>query len=110
VPHRLAVGSKVRLLAFTSERRYRYDYVAVHYSQLPATSVGKIEPMSGGFIKPQKKGDHQVVIFTFTGELRKEHVGEWEEKILHLKKLFGPNLTGITMKGDPTPVKHRVRK
>lgn len=60
--------------------------------------------MSGGYIKPQKPGEHQIVVFTFTGGLHKTtHVEKWNKYIHELKTVFSENLTGITLKGDPTP-------
>jgi hypothetical protein len=65
--------------------------------------------MSGGYIKPQKAGDHQIVHFTFAGELKPGHVKKWNEAILALKQHFGPNVMGITMKGHSTPPKLLVK-
>jgi hypothetical protein len=65
--------------------------------------------MSGGYIKPQKSGDHQVVIFTFAGELKKNDVDRWNEAILELKRMFGPSVLGVTLKGDRTPAKLKGR-
>lgn len=59
--------------------------------------------MSGGYIKPQKEGDHQIVVFTFIGPIETKKVDQWNKALLELKKLFGASLTGITIKGDPTP-------
>jgi hypothetical protein len=59
--------------------------------------------MSGGYIKSQKAGDHQIVVFTFTGPVTPKKVDQWNKAILALKQLFGDGLTGITIKGDPTP-------
>jgi hypothetical protein len=59
--------------------------------------------MSGGYIKPQKTGEHQLVVFTFAGELKSADVKQWNEAVLALKKTFGPNIMGVTIKGDPTP-------
>ena len=59
--------------------------------------------MSGGYIKPQKNGEHQIVVFTFAGELKAADVKKWNEAIVTLKGTFGPNVMGITVKGDPTP-------
>jgi hypothetical protein len=61
--------------------------------------------MSGGYIKPQKAGEHQIVVFTFAGGLAQSQVDQWNQSILELKQLFQANLTGITLKGDPTPAK-----
>ena len=65
--------------------------------------------MSGGFLKRQKAGDHQVVMFTFVGELTKEHVDTWNEAILDLKRKFGRAVTSVTMTGHSTPAKLRGR-
>ena len=59
--------------------------------------------MSGGYIRPQRQGDHQIVVFTFIGPVDAKNVNEWNAKILELKDLFGDGLTGITIAGDPTP-------
>jgi hypothetical protein len=59
--------------------------------------------MSGGFIKPQSSGEHQIVVFTFVGELKGKDVGKWNQAILELKQRFGSSVTGITITGDPTP-------
>jgi hypothetical protein len=59
--------------------------------------------MSGGYIRLQKKGGHQVVIFTFIGEFGKDEVEAWNQEILTLKRRFGNRLAGVTIKGDPTP-------
>ena len=65
--------------------------------------------MSGGFLKPQKSGDHQVVMFTFAGEIAGPDAAEWNRAILDLKQRFGTNLVSVTLKGDPTPPKFRKR-
>ncbi len=59
--------------------------------------------MSGGYIKAQKTGEHQIVVFTFAGELKAADVKKWNDAVLALKTTFGPNVMGITIKGDPTP-------
>jgi hypothetical protein len=68
--------------------------------------------MSGGYIKPQKDGEHQIVVFTFAGKLDAASVAKWNEAVYEFKQLFEPNLTGITVQGDPTPAKfaRRARK
>jgi hypothetical protein len=68
--------------------------------------------MSGGYIKSQKEGEHQVVIFTFVGKLDPASVEKWNEAVYEFKQLFDPSLTGITIQGDPTPPKfaRRARK
>jgi hypothetical protein len=66
--------------------------------------------MSGGFVKKQKAGDHQVVMFTFMGDLPKEHADAWNDAILDLKQRFGGNLAGVTMEGHATPSNLRKAK
>jgi len=61
--------------------------------------------MSGGFLKPQKPGDHQVVTFTFVGELKKEVVDRWNDDILQLKRMFGNQVVAVTTRADPTPAR-----
>jgi len=59
--------------------------------------------MSGGYVKEQAPGDHQVVIFTFVGKMSKQDTAQWNKAVLELKKRFGANLVGVTIGGDPTP-------
>jgi hypothetical protein len=59
--------------------------------------------MSGGYIKPQKPGDHQVVIFTFVGKIDRNSADKWNQALLEFKQLFGPGLTAVTITGNPTP-------
>lgn len=59
--------------------------------------------MSGGFINPQKEGEHQIVTFTFIGRMDTNKVRAWNNALAKLKKQFRGNLVGITVKGDPTP-------
>ena len=59
--------------------------------------------MSGGYVKEQSPGDHQVVIFTFIGKMSKQDTAQWNKAVLELKKRFGANLVGVTIGGDPTP-------
>jgi hypothetical protein len=59
--------------------------------------------MSGGYIKPQKPGEHQVVHFHFSGEISEKDAADWNNDIRRFKRLFGPNVSGVTIKGDPTP-------
>jgi hypothetical protein len=63
--------------------------------------------MSGGFIKPQKQFEHQLVVFTFIGPVTQKQVDQWNDALAELKQMFGPTLTGITIKGDPTPTKYQ---
>ena len=65
--------------------------------------------MSGGFITGQAEGEHQVVIFTFVGELKREDVDQWNDDILQLKQRFGTHLQGVTLTGQPTPAALRRR-
>jgi len=66
--------------------------------------------MSGGFIKPQKEGEHQIVTFTFIGPIDRDKVKKWNESLAKLKKMFGLNLAGITVKGDPTPAEYMPKR
>lgn len=59
--------------------------------------------MSGGFIELQQAGDHQVVTFTFIGEITAEKRAQWNQAILDLKEKFAPNLVGVTVRANPTP-------
>jgi len=59
--------------------------------------------MSGGFVKAQGGGQHQVVIFTFAGEMRPEDVKAWNDAIRKLKKDLGNRITGVTMSGHDSP-------
>ncbi len=59
--------------------------------------------MSGGFIKPQKAGAHQVVIFTFAGPLKKGDAEKWNNEVEKLKAMFGSKVMGVTMQGHTTP-------
>jgi hypothetical protein len=62
--------------------------------------------MSGGYIRRQKKGQHQVVHFTFAGQIDQKHADKWNASLAEFKALLGHNLTGITIKGDDTPPKY----
>jgi 2'-5' RNA ligase len=66
--------------------------------------------MSGGYIKPQKEGEHQIVTFTFVGPIDSDQVKKWNESLAKLKKMFGLYLAGVTVKGDPTPVEFMPKK
>lgn len=66
--------------------------------------------MSGGFIKPQKEGEHQIVTFTFIGRIDRDMVERWNESLAKLKKMFGANLAGITVRGDPTPAQYMPKR
>jgi len=46
--------------------------------------------MSGGYIKPQKTGEHQIVVFTFAGELKPADVQKWNDAIVASKERSGP--------------------
>jgi hypothetical protein len=59
--------------------------------------------MSGGFITGQGPGAHQVVIFTFSGQLSQENADRWNEVIRLLKQELGARLTGVTIRGETTP-------
>ena len=61
--------------------------------------------MSSGYLNPQDKGGHQVILFTFTGRITSAEKREWNRQILALKRKFGTRLVAITLKGDKTPAK-----
>jgi hypothetical protein len=65
--------------------------------------------MSGGYIRAQREGEHQVVVFTFVGKLDPATVEKWNEAVFEFKQLFDPHLTAITIKGDPTPARFARR-
>jgi hypothetical protein len=62
--------------------------------------------MSGGYIDNQPKLGHQVVIFTFKGDISSALVGEWNRAILDLKRRFGERITGVTIRGETTKPRH----
>ena len=66
--------------------------------------------MSGGFIKKQSAGGHQVIFFTLMGALNDQDVKDWNDAIVALKDRFPNNLIGVTMQGDQTPRNLRKRK
>jgi hypothetical protein len=69
--------------------------------------------MSGGYIDEQKSGDHQVVIFTFSGEITKKQKDEWNSCVRGFKsRTFTPTgaLTAVTMQGKSTPAAFRPKK
>jgi hypothetical protein len=66
--------------------------------------------MSGGFVKPQGGGKHQVVIFTFAGELKRKHAKAWNDAILKLKAALEPRITGVTMSGHASPPRKKGRR
>lgn len=59
--------------------------------------------MSSGYLNPQKKGQHQVILFTFIGRISIDEKKFWNKRILELKKKFGNRLVAVTVKGDDTP-------
>jgi hypothetical protein len=66
--------------------------------------------MSGGYIHPQGKFEHQVVIFTFAGGLSQANVKAWNDAVRDLKTRFKGQVMGVTVKGEPTPSKMRPSK
>ena len=58
--------------------------------------------MSGGYIDEQQDGEHQVVIFTFVGEITPGDKDYWNQAVVNLKAKF-PKLAGVTLAGKPTP-------
>ena len=60
--------------------------------------------MSGGGIGHQSgEDDHQVVIFTFTGQLKRADVAAWNAAVGDLLKKFGGKLSGVTLSGAKGP-------
>jgi hypothetical protein len=55
--------------------------------------------MDGGALKEQDDGEHQVVLFTFSGKISTSDKEKWNESIADLKETFGSNLVGVTIKG-----------
>ena len=68
--------------------------------------------MSGGFVKSQKSGDHQVIMFTVVGNLTSAQASEWNRCIRELKQSLAGRLIGVTMTGHKSPraSKKRVAK
>ena len=69
--------------------------------------------MSGGYIGEQEAGDHQVVIFTFSGKITADQKNEWNTRVQGFKKeTFRPTgaLTAVTIRGDSTPAEYRAGK
>jgi hypothetical protein len=69
--------------------------------------------MSGGYIRAQKEGEHQVVIFTFIGPVTQDQKDQWNARVLELKNSFVNDqvksyLAGVTIQGDPTPSKAQL--
>jgi hypothetical protein len=58
--------------------------------------------MSGGYIGPQADKEHQVVIFTFVGEVTPADTAYWNQAVVNLKAKF-PKLVSVTLVGQPTP-------
>jgi hypothetical protein len=65
--------------------------------------------MSGGYIDEQQKYDHQVVIFTFVGQINEADIKAWNLAVAQLKGHFKARVTGITLKGAATPLEHREK-
>jgi hypothetical protein len=63
--------------------------------------------MDGALIREQDEGEHQVVIFTFSGNVSQSKVREWNNTINTLKKSFAKNVVGVTIKGQAPPPKKR---
>jgi len=40
--------------------------------------------MSGGYIRAQREGEHQVVVITFVGKLDPASVAKWNEALFEL--------------------------
>ena len=68
--------------------------------------------MSGGYIGEQESGDHQVVMFTFSGKITKAQKDAWNACLKNFKsKTFkATELTSVTIRGDSTPAEFRAKK
>ena len=67
--------------------------------------------MDGGAVREQDEGEHQVVIFTFSGDVPRSKVTKWNNTISSLKNSMGTNLVGVTIKGQsPPPKKSKAPK
>jgi hypothetical protein len=64
--------------------------------------------MSGGFIRKQGAGGHQIIFLTLMGVVNDQDVLDWNAKMVALKERF-PNLVAVTMQGDVTPRNLRKR-
>jgi hypothetical protein len=58
--------------------------------------------MSGGYIKTQDPGEHQVVILTIIGHVSDDQKEYWNQAMVNLKVKF-PQLASVTIQGQPTP-------
>lgn len=52
-----------------------------------------------GEIRAQKGPKHQVVVFTFSGQISAEETKAWNQAVRALKKKFGRRVKGTTLKG-----------
>lgn len=66
--------------------------------------------MSGGFVKPQGGGKHQVVLFTFAGKLKRKQAKAWNDAIGKLKAALEPNIMGVTMTGHASRPRKKGRR
>ncbi len=68
--------------------------------------------MSGGYVRPQRIRQHQVVIFTFAGKFTKAEAEAWNAAVLDLKRRFAERITGVTLTGEDSPrfARRRVRR
>jgi len=56
-----------------------------------------------GEIRAQKGPQHQVVVFTFSGEISDEETQAWNEAVRNLKQRFGRRVKGATITGGDAP-------
>ena len=54
----------------------------------------------------KKTGAPQIVHLTFSGQIDPKHARKWNESVAELNALFGHNVMGVTIKGDPTPPRY----
>jgi hypothetical protein len=70
--------------------------------------------VSGGFVDDQSgEGEHQLVVFTFIGNLDPTLVAEWNNRIADLKARFNADkihLAGVTIKAATTSPQNMERQ
>ena len=54
-------------------------------------------------------GEHLIELFTFKGPITRAQAAEWNYRIGQLKEIFGDNVIGVTIDGDDTPDRYRMK-
>lgn len=52
-----------------------------------------------GEIRAQKGPKHQVVVFTFSGQISAAETKAWNQAVRNLKRKFGRRVKGATIRG-----------